>query len=85
LSKTRLKIVQAESKSKFTCILPKRRLSKTRLKIVQAESKSKFTCILPRRRLSKTRLKIVQAGAMPDLFGDARASKKPVSGTRALK
>ena len=52
---------------------------------MQAEGKSKFTCILPRRRLSKTRLKIMQAGAMPDLFGNARASKKPVSGTRALK
>ena len=52
-------IVQAESKSKFTCILPRRRLSK-RDAIPQscasrAQKQAKLA-ILPRRRLSKRRL-----------------------------
>ena len=38
----RTKIVQAERKSKFTCILPRRSLSKATPKIVQGERSAKF-------------------------------------------
>ncbi|OUO99026.1 hypothetical protein B5F38_03580 [Barnesiella sp. An22] len=48
------KIVQAESKNKFICALPRRSLSSgpNGAKEVQAESKSKFICALPSRSLS---------------------------------
>ncbi len=71
------KIVQAEGRTKFIWVLPRRRLSERKLvfrKVRKPRAKANGVWVLPRRRLSKRRLvlrKVVQAeGKKANLFAD---------------